>query len=379
VTFQRRGPAYNDVVSDQVLTLRHLNRATLARQMLLARKKTSLPEAVEQLLALQAQIARPAFVGLWSRVSGFTREKLAKLLHDRTIVRATTMRGTLHLMTGSDYLRFRGALQASLDVGMKAILKQRLAGIDIAGIVDLSRAYFATPRTFDDARKHLQRTYPKLDERAMGYAVRLTLPLVQVPTADDDWSFPATASFVSAEKWLGKRPDASGEPDAMVLRYLAAYGPSTITEAQTWLGMPALKATFARLRPTLVSLRGPGRAELFDVPGAPTPDADLPAPVRFLPEWDSMLIGRNDERFIATAYRSSVFLPGLRVLATFLIDGVVAGTWKIERTKSAATLALTPFAKISKAVRAELEDEGDKLLLFVAPEAMSRHLQIGSN
>ncbi len=359
-----------------MLTLRHLNRATLARQMLLARKKTSVPQAVEQVLALQAQMARPAFVGLWSRVSGFTRPKLAKLLHDRTIVRATTIRGTLHLMTASDYLRFRGALQASLDLGLKAILKQRLAGIDIDRIVALSRTHFATPRTFDDARKHLQLTYPKLDERAMGYAVRLTLPLVQVPTDDDDWSFPATASFVSAEAWLGNKPQTDEGPDTIVLRYLSGYGPSTIAETQTWLGMPALKPTFERLRPRLVSLRGPGRAELFDVAGAPTPEADTPVPVRFLPEWDSMLIGRNDERFIATAHRPSVFLPGLRVLATFLIDGAVAGTWRIERAKGTATLVLSPFAKVTKAARGELEEEGEALLQFVEPEAKTRDIRM---
>lgn len=319
---------------------------------------------------------KPPFVGLWSRVPGATREKLAALLRDRTLVRATMMRGTLHVMTASDYLAFRACQQPDLDRGLKALLKNRLAGIDIARIVDIARAHFKTPRTFDDMRKHLQSVYPKLDERAMGYTVRLTLPLVQVPT-DDDWAYPAQASFISAETWLKKRPDADEGPDAFLLRYLAAYGPSTVADAQGWSGMQGLKPVFERLRPKLVSLRGPGRAELFDVPRAQRPEPDTPAPVRFLPEWDNLLIGRSDERFLATAHRARVFQPGLRVLPTFLIDGVVAGTWKVERTKAKATLTLSPFGSIPKSSRGELEEEGEALLEFVEPDAKTRELRFG--
>jgi hypothetical protein len=358
------------------LTLRHLNRATLARQMLLARKKTTLLNAVAQLVGVQAQMARPAFVCLWSRVQGATREKVAALLHDRTLVRATAMRATLHVTTASDYLAFRSCLQGDLDRGLKALLKQRLDGIEIERIVAIAREYFATPRTFDDMRRRLQTKYPKLDERAMGYAVRLTLPLVQVPT-DDEWAYPAQASFVSAERWMGKKPAPDAGPDALVLRYLAAYGPATVADAQSWLGMQPLKPVFERLRPKLVSLRGPGKAELFDVPGAPMPDPDVPAPVRFLPEWDSMLIGRTDQRILAADDRAAVFLPGLRVLPTCLIDGFAAGTWKVERTKGAATLIVSPFSKVSKAHRAALEQEGEALLAFVEPDAKRREVRWG--
>ncbi len=363
-------------MSQAPLTLRHLNRATLTRQMLLARKKASLASAVAQVVGVQAQAARPAFIGLWSRVQGAMREKIAALLHDRTLVRATMMRATLHLVTASDYVTFRSCLQADLDRGMKSILKQRLASIDVDRIVDLAREHFTTPRTFDEMRRHLQTRYPSLDERAMGYAVRLTLPLVQVPT-DDDWAYPAQASFMSAERWIGKVPTPSSGPDALVLRYLAAYGPASIADAQAWLGMRPLKPVFERLRPKLVSVRGPGWAELFDLTRAPMPNPDEPAPVRFLPEWDSLLIGRADERLIATAHRSSVFLPGLRVLPTFLVDGFVAGTWKVERTKAKAVLVLSPFIKILKPARAALEEEGEALLRFVEPDAKARDVQFG--
>lgn len=355
------------------LTLRHLNRATLARQMLLARKKTPLPKAVEQLIAVQAQMPKPPFVGLWTRVQGATRERIAQLLRDRTLVRATTMRGTLHLMTAADYVACRSSLQEDLDRGLAAILGARLAGIDIDRIVGAARTHFAVPRTFDEMRRLLQETFPALDERAMGYSVRLTLPLVQVPT-DDVWAYPAPASFISAETWLKKAPDPSKGRDGLVLRHIAGYGPTTVTDTQAWLGMQGLKPAFERLRPALVSLRGPGRAELFDLPGAPRPEPDVPAPVRFLPEWDNILIGRGDERFVAAAHRKAVFLPGLRVASTILIDGVVAGTWKAERKKATVTLTVAPFAKLSKAVRAELEEEGDALLQFLEPEATTRDL-----
>lgn len=345
--------------------------------MLLTRKKTSLPKAVEQLVGVQAQMPKPSFIGLWSRLQGATRDAIADLLRDRTLVRATTMRGTLHVMTAADYLALRTCLQADFDRGLKAILRARLDGIDIARIVEISSKHFTSPRTFDEARKHLQTFFPKLDERAMGYAVRLTLPLVQVPT-DDHWAYPAQASFMAAEKWLKRKPAANDGPDALVLRYLAAYGPASVTDAQAWLGMQGLKPVFERLRPTLTSLAaGPRGAELFDLPGAPRPDPDEPAPVRFLPDWDNILIGRADERLVAAKHRSAVFQPGLRVLATFLIDGMVAGTWRIDRKKTTATLTLTPFATVPKSARGELEEEGEGLLEFVEPEATSREIQFG--
>jgi hypothetical protein len=356
-------------VSNEPLTLRQLNRATLARQMLLTRKKTPLPNAVEQLVGVQAQAARPPFIGLWSRVQGTTRERLATLLRDRTLVRATMMRGTLHWVTANDYVQFRACMQTAFDRTLKAILRTRLDGIDIDRIVEISRKHFITPRTFDEMRKHLQSVFPKLDERAMGYAVRLTLPLVQVPT-DDAWAYPAQASFMSADAWLKRRPAPNDGPDALVLRYLAAYGPASVVDAQTWLGIQGLKPVFERLRPKLISLRvGPRGAELFDLARAPRPDPDEPAPVRFLPDWDNILIGRADERLVAAKHRSSVFLPGLRVAPTFLIDGFVAGVWKIDRKKASATLTLTPFATVAKAVRGELEEEGKALVKFVEPDA----------
>jgi hypothetical protein len=357
------------------LTLDELNRATLARQLLLARKRLALPKAVSQLLAVQAQLARPPFIGLWSRVEGFTRDTLTAALRGRTIVRATMMRGTLHLVTTADYVTLRACLQPGLEANLQGFLGDRLAATDMQRVAERASAFFEAPHTFDEARRDLIAHFPKGDERAMGYAVRLRLPLVQVPT-DGVWAFPGQADFVSARAWIGRSPEPCGQIDALVQRYLAAYGPATMKDAQAWLGVPGVKEALGRLRPTLRVFRGPGKAELFDVPAAPRPAADTPAPIRFLPDYDSVLIARSDERLLAAAHRRAVFLPGLRVLPTFLVNGRVAGTWTVERAKSAATIVLSAFAPPSRAARAELEEEGEALARFVEPEARTLALRI---
>jgi hypothetical protein len=363
-------------VTDTHLTLDDLNRATLARQLLLERKKRlAVPKAVSQLLALQAQLARPPFIGLWSRLDGFTREMLVAALRGRTIVRATMMRGTLHLVTTADYVALRACLQPGLEAGLQTLLGDRLTGTDMARVAERASAFFESPHSFDDARRHLIAQFPKGDERAMGYAVRLRLPLVQVPT-DAAWAFPGQADFVSAQAWIGRMPEPGCRLDVLVQRYLAAYGPATIKDAQAWLGVPGVAEAIARLRPALRVFAGPKKAELFDLPAAPRPGGDVRAPVRFLPDYDSVLIARADERLLSAAHRRAVFLPGLRVLATFLVNGRVAGTWTTERTKAVATLSLSAFAPVSRAVRGELEEEGEALARFIEPDARSLAVKI---
>jgi hypothetical protein len=364
-------------VPDTQLTLDALNRATLARQLLLARKRVAVPKAVSQLLAVQAQLARPPFIALWSRLDGFTREMLSAALHGRTIVRATMMRGTLHLVTAADYVALRTCLQPGLDAGLLSIIGERLAGTDMARVAARAAAFFEAPHSFDDARHHLVAQFPQGDERAMGYAIRLRLPLVQVPVRDAAWAFPGQADFVSAQAWIGRSPEPACDLEVLVQRYLAAYGPATVKDAQTWLGMPGVKEAISRLRPSLHVFRGPKKAELYDLPSAPRPPVDTPAPVRFLADYDSVLIARADERLLAAPHRRAVFLPGLRVLPTFLVNGRVAGTWTIERAKTAATLALSAFGSFSRTIRGELEEEGEALARFIEPDARTLAVKIG--
>jgi hypothetical protein len=360
------------------LTRRELNRATLARQMLLAREKITALRAIERLVGVQAQLARPPFIGLWTRLKTFEREDLIRLVQSRKVVRATLMRGTLHLMSAQDYAKLRAPLQPALSAGMQSILRDRGQDLDIDRLVAEGRQYFdEKPRTFDELRDHLRKRFPKGDERAMGYAIRMHLPLIQVPT-DAEWGYPGAADFAVAESWLGEPIGGDASPHALILRYLAAFGPATVSDAQTWSGLHSLKLPFEELRPKLKTFRDERGRELFDLPKAPHPAEDTPAPVRFLPEYDNLILSHDDRtRFVAKEHRSAVFLPALRVISTFLVDGFVAGTWKIERKKDKATLMLMPFAALPRKVRDELSDEGDRLVRFVERDAQKFELHFG--
>ena len=352
------------------LTTRALGRATLARQMLLAREKTTALDAIERLAGLQAQVPRPPFVGLWSRLATFRPEQLTALAHQRKIVRATMMRATLHIVSTRDYRAWRATLQPMLSAAMQGVLRARAEGLDLDALGQAARACLdERPRTFDEIRGILRARWPKADERAMGYAVRTHLPLVQVPT-DAVWGWPAAACFAAAETWMGKSIEARADPAALVLRYLAAFGPATPADAQTWSGLRGLKDTFEALRPRLRVFRDEKGRELFDLPKAPRPAEDTRAPVRFLPEYDNLLLAHADRsRVIDDEHRKRVVTANLRVLATFLVDGRVAGTWRMERAKTAASLVLEPFGALSKNTREELVEEGAALLRFAEADA----------
>jgi hypothetical protein len=345
--------------------------------MLLAREKVPALRAIERLAALQAQMPRTPFLALWSRVKGFRREELARLLGEHAVVRATTMRGTLHLLTAGDYASLRAPLQPSLTKGMLAVLRDRAEGLDVDSVTAAARGFFGEePRTFTEVRDFLVKRFPKGHERAMGFAVRMHLPLVQVPTGDP-WSFPATADFALAEPWLGAPLPADGTSQALVLRYLAALGPATPADVQSWTGLPDAREVVEGLRPKLRVLQGGRGRELFDLPDAPRPPEDTPAPARLLPEFDNVLLGHADRRrFVADEHRPRIYLPGLRVAATFLVDGRVAGTWTLERAKGTASLVLEPFGALPKAASAELHEEAAALLRFVEPEASSFDVKV---
>lgn len=349
----------------KTLTKRALNRATLARQLLLERRKTKPLAVIEQLVGLQAQIPRPPFIGLWSRIEGFRREDLIKLIERHDIVRGTMMRGTIHLMSRGDFAKFRTTMQPMLSQGGARALKDRKA-LDRDELVACGRAFFdEAPRTFDGLRDHLTGRFPGCDERASAYTVRMHLPLVMVPS-ETRWGWTGAADFAVAESWLGERLDPADERRALALRYLAGFGPASVADMQNWSGLKNLGDVFEELRPKLVTFRDEKGRELFDLPKAPRPDEDVEAPVRFLPDYDNVLLGHADRsRMIAEEHRKRIATANLMVLPAFLVDGVVAGTWKIQREKNGATLAINPFVKLSKETKDELKEEGEKLLGFV--------------
>jgi Winged helix DNA-binding domain len=358
-------------MAEKPLTLRDLNRATLARQMLLGRERVKPLRAIERLAGLQAQWAKPPHVGLWSRVLGFEREDLLGLLKRREVVRATMMRGTIHVVSAKDYVALRPALQPMLARTVLGVLRQRAKGIDLDEVVAIARTYLAEgPRTFEEVRDALAKVHPVADHRAMGFIARLTVPLVQVPVPGESWGFPTAPQFGLAEDWLGEEISGQDRPEELVLRYLAAFGPATAGDMQTWSGLQGVKETLEGLRPKLVVLRDERKRETFDLPKAPRPGPDAVAPPVFLPEFDNIVLAHADRRrLVADRHRKRVYLPGLRVAPTFLVDGFVAGTWGIERKKEAATIHVEPFEPLGKESQRELATEADGLVRFVEPDA----------
>ncbi|WP_320671210.1 winged helix DNA-binding domain-containing protein [Patulibacter defluvii] len=355
-------------MAPDTLTPRALGRATLARQLLLERQPLPATEVVARLAGIQAQDPRPPFVGLWTRIPDFAADELRDALARAAIVRATAMRGTLHLLTADDYLAWRAPLEPVLLAGLR-VLGDRAKGLELEPVLAAARELLGEePRTFGALRELLQERFPEVNERALGFATRMGLPLVMVPT-EDRWSFPRDSRFALAEERIGRAPAADDDRRELVRRYLAAFGPASVADAQTWSASKPLKEVFEQLRDELVVFRA-GRRELFDLPDAPRPGEDAPAPVRFLPEFDNLLLSHADRtRVIADEHRPHVFSKNLRVRATFLVDGLVAGTWVVERKRKLATLRLTPFAKLTKAVLRDLTREGEPLARFVEPEA----------
>jgi hypothetical protein len=357
-------------MKSETLSRQALNRALLARQMLLDREDVPVRTAVERLVGMQAQQPKPPFVGLWTRLTRFVRDDLLKPLRSREIIRATLMRGTLHLASADDFLWLRGTLQPMLTAGMEAILRQRRKGLDIPALVAVARAFFGkVPRTFTELRCELLSAFPGGDERAMGYVVRTHAPLVAAPD-DSPWGFGPDPCFIDAQVWLGRLPQVQEQPDRLVLRYLAGFGPATAADVQAWAGLTGVKDALESLRPQLQTFRDERKRELFDLPDAPRPPESTPAPMRFLPGFDSVILAHADRsRIISHAHRPLVTTKNLQVLPTFLVDGFVAGTWKITESKQQACLVVTPFAKLPATAKKQLAQEGERLARFVEPDA----------
>jgi Winged helix DNA-binding domain len=357
--------------ADRVLTLRKLNRATLARQMLLEREPLPISDAIERLVGLQAQVPNPPYVGLWTRLQGFQRGDLIRLIEQRRVVRATLMRATLHLMTARDYLLLRPALQPALTRSLRSIAGKRLEDLDLDRLVAAARTSVEeAPRTFTELRGLLSGMEPDRDPSALVYLVRTHLPLVQTPPGGI-WGTGGSPTHALAESWLGGPLAAPKESlRALLLRYLAAFGPASVRDIQTWSGLVRLKDSIEELKPELRVFRNESNNELLDLPDAPLPPPDAPAPPRFVPDYDNLVLAHTDRtRVISDEHRSRVFLSAARVRATFLLDGFVSGTWKIEKTKGTATLVIEPFEPLPEAARDALLEEGERLVRFVEDDA----------
>jgi hypothetical protein len=336
-------------VAERVLTLRELNRATLARQLLLKRKRLAPAAMIEHLVGMQAQSPQAPYVGIWTRATSFRRASLERLLVRRGVLRATVMRGTLHFVTARDYAVFRSAM-STMNFPWESAGAKRLA----PSMRELAAGGSVTA---EEAIAYLEQEHG--------------LTGIQARRA---WQNARVAGHVlhhsDAALWQGQnngRFTAVDEPEAhdplearaeMLRRYLAAFGPASRRDLVAWSMMHVSEIQRALDVLDLRRFRDENGRELFDVPGAPLPAVDVPAPVRFLPKWDNVLLAFSDRtRVLPEEYRKTVIKMNGDVAQTFLIDGFVAGMWRVEEER----IVVEPFEPLSRAVKADVEDEATRL------------------
>jgi Winged helix DNA-binding domain len=374
-----------------VLSRPALNRALLARQLLLApaampaagqARAERVIETVEHLVGLQAQAPFPPYYGLWSRLAGFEPDDLARLILSREVVRIALMRGTIHLVSARDCALLRPLVQPAVGRGLSILASRQLAGVDTAALAAAGRALVEErPMTFSELGAALAERWPEHPPAALAQGVRSLVPLVQVPPRAV-WGAAGQAAHTSAEAWLG-RPMEAGPSlerlerlERLVTRYLAAFGPASVADAQAWSGLTRLREVTDRLRPGLRVFRDEQGTELFDLPGAPRPAPDTPAPVRFVAEFDNLVLSHADRtRIISEPNRQRMFTRNGIFPGTVLVDGFVAGMWKITRSRTAAALTIELFGPLGPRDRDAVTDEGGRLLAFAAPEAGSRDIR----
>ncbi len=358
-----------------LLSQRALNRALLDRQLLLRRHRMSAAKAVEHLAGLQAQAPNPPYVGLWTRLEGFCPDELGQLMLDRSVVRATLMRGTIHLVSARDCLRLRPVLQRFLERQVWANAshgRTHLDGVDLDALLGAGRALLEEePRSVADLRELLGPRWPDHDPAALAFAVRLLLPVVFVPPRGV-WGRSGPAAFTTADAWLGRPVPDAGSVDDLVLRYLAAFGPAAPADAQTWSGLTRLGEVFESLAPRLRVFRDETGRELYDLPDAPRPDPDTPAPVRLLAEFDNVTLSHADRtRVIADEHRRVIASRNGMVPGMVLVDGFVRGMWRLSRARREVRLQVESFGRMSRRDRAAVEKEATALLDVVAAQAQT--------
>jgi hypothetical protein len=350
-----------------VLDTRALNRATLARQLLLDRADLPVLDAVAHLGGLQAQEPQEPFVGLWSRLSAFDPAVLSGLLTGRSVVRTHLMRRTVHLLTAGDVLAWRARHDAMLRQRVLGVYRRELDGVDLAELATAARVLMADdePRSMTELARALAGRWPEPGPRALGEMVIAALvPMAQLPPRGL-WRTKGGVRNVPLASWLGREvdppsPDAADPVgQALVRRYLAAFGPAASADLRAWCGLAGLPAAVAAMREELVTFRDERGRELLDLPDAPRPDPDTPAPVRFLPAFDNTILGYHDRgRIIDDAHRG-LSVAGERVV---LVDGRVAATWSVE----AATVTVVPLDGFSRAERTAVAEQGQALSSFLS-------------
>jgi hypothetical protein len=354
-------------MSERVLTARELNRALLARQLLLKRSPLSVPRVLERVGGIQAQYAPSSYVRLWTNLRRFTMGDLDRLLEQRTVVQGTLMRSTIHLVSSADYWPIAEGIGSSRQEWWHRTFGNEFSREEIERIAAELDA------------KLTGRVWPRkeLDEQMRSHSTTVWsgawVALVRVPPSGT-WKRRRADLFQRAAEWIG--PSTSGELQGLQLllrRYLGGFGPARLADAANWAGVDVPKMKAAAERMTLRTFRDEDGRVLLDTPRAPLPDASTPAPIRLLPTWDAtLLVHCRRARILPEEYRPLVFsIKVPHSVGTILVDGAVAGSWRVEASGGRATLGYTIFEKIPAAAERDLREEAAGLIRFVEPGALS--------
>ncbi|HEY3083827.1 MAG TPA: winged helix DNA-binding domain-containing protein [Candidatus Dormibacteraeota bacterium] len=348
------------------LDRRALNRALLARQLLLERKRASAAATIERLVGMQAQAPNLPYVGLWTRLQGFRQQELSGMVEKRSAVRISLMRNTIHLVTARDAL---GMKPMFMPLGERGYLRgspwgKGMREADLEPIVKTGREIMAEkPRTIADLSKELAKRFPGRDGVAMAYGIRYMVPLVFTPPRGV-WGGRGQVTLTTLEAWLGRPPGPAFSDERLVKRYLAAFGPASAADMRAWSGL-AMRSVFERLRPGLKVFRDEKGVELLDLPRAPRPSGDTHAPVRLIPDFDNVLLAHADRtRVMPPGKHLGIFSSNGVMQGAVLLDGFVRGMWR----PAGDSIVITPFVKpIPKPGRPAIVEEAMRLAEFLEP------------
>jgi hypothetical protein len=362
-----------------VLSGRALNRATLERQFLLRRvprTEMSVAGAVRHLVGLQAQNVKPPYYALAARLEAFDPQELSTLMASREVARMVTIRSTLHTHTADDCLALRPFAQPGGPDRELQMFRKGLNGVDLQRLAAVGRELVEErPRPVKELREALLDEWPDADPLALTVAARCLLPLVQA-TPRGLWGRSGQVTLTTAEQWFGRPLEPAPETDAVVRRYLAAFGPASVKDMQMWSGLTRLRDAFERLRPELVTFQDEKGVELFDLPDAPRPDAGTPASPRFLPEFDNLLLSHADRSRVVPDHLKARTWKGSQAYCVFLVDGYLGGLWRLDETKDSAIMTVQPFLELTRAQRAAVAEEGEQMLATMT-SAARRELRFG--
>ncbi|MEV4174762.1 winged helix DNA-binding domain-containing protein [Nonomuraea sp. NPDC049709] len=310
-------------------------------------------------MAVQGQEVDAPYIGLWTRLASFTQDDLAALLHGKQVVRGSLLRGTQHLALADDYVWVRPLMQVILNRTRQAAFGRVTRGVDVEELGALARGHLAgRTLTRPQLRDLLLERWPEADPTALGFSAQALLPIVHTPP-NGLWGRGGATPFTLAEEWLGRPMECSPPIERLVVRYLAAFGPASVMDVQMWSGLTRLRAVMEAM-PSLRKYQDSAGRVLYDLPDAPLAAEDVPAPVRFLPWFDNLVVAFADRTRMMTAEQRKAVCVGAAVYPTFLVDGTVGGMWDLKD----GVLTVEPFHPLPDAVMAELASEGARLMAF---------------